>query len=747
MSRITPRALALAALPVLAWIGLLLLAAGPARADVFGATSLLSASPFGQAEYAHDPAVSEDGAFVVFDGSVGGVKGVWRRSTIAGSSFEQVAGGDATLPSVSADGRYVSFTTNEGAQLASLTDGKIHTGKPVQESPGVYVRDMDVEPSQAGAFTLASAKDHSSQSLTYEFPGVSGEQLEVDETGFGATAAGRSAITADGRTVVFVTTAQSDLAGPGTPPLQVAVRDLDTRETKLVSVRFDPETGKAAIDPATHEPEPVPEEEGQYGAVWTNGRPPIFAADNGVVSEPYAPPDLAGASISADGSAVAWLGGHVQDQARLLSGEQSSTLRYYAEPLWRHITGDPLEATRRVSGGSDPENPACEADPEAQLPATPSASDPCQGPFATQSSGGRGLWNAGSPDVDFIPRLSAEGNYVAFIATAPLVSSAGGFGLGGGELNSDVYRQDMAAPDKTSGLVQLTEFASAEKDRISTNGDISDVAISPDGSQVAFTTKRTVFPLGAPAFTSVPAAVPGLGELYDADLGNETLTRVTQGYEGGAPEHPEIELGNEDRYDREGDGALSPSFGANATELVFSSTASNLVFGDGNTPANAGAGAAAGTDGADAFLVPRIVFSPEPTPQTISPPPANPVPVPPWKLSLSASSLADGEVQLRVQAPAAGAVGVLATSSLPASAARRSRRKVRRTVASAATASAGASVTVVLDVRLSRRYRALASRDGGLPSTMTIRFTSSGHPTLVRAIAVRFVQRRSRSGR
>ena len=69
--------------------------AGVARADVFGTISLLSASPFGQAEYAHDPALSEDGRYVVFDGAIAGVQGVWRREARPGANFEQVAGGDA----------------------------------------------------------------------------------------------------------------------------------------------------------------------------------------------------------------------------------------------------------------------------------------------------------------------------------------------------------------------------------------------------------------------------------------------------------------------------------------------------------------------------------------------------------------------------------------------------------------------------------------------------------------------------
>jgi hypothetical protein len=719
---------------VLALVGLP--AARPARADVFGTISLLSASPFGQAEFAHDPAISEDGRYVVFDGSVGGATGVWRRETRPGATLEQVAGGDATLPSVSADGRYVSFTTNEGASLPAITNGQMQPGEPVREAPGVYVRDMDAPPGEAGAFTLASAKDRSSQSLAYEFPGADEAELATKRTAFGATAAGRSAITADGRTVVFVTTAQSDLAGPETPPLQVAVRHLDTQETQLVSARFDPATGRPALNPETGEAEPVPEDESHHGAVGSPGTPPAFEPHRGLVTLAYRVPTLAGASISADGTTVAWLGEQIAEQARTLS-EEEITAQTYAEPLWRRISSGPSEPTRRVTGGSDPESPGCLAHPEGKLPGTPSPGDPCQGPFATQDSS-LGTWNNAS-EADPIPRLSANGDDVAFIASVPLTSEAGGFGIGGREYNSDAYWVDMTAPDRDAALRQLTQFASGEKDRVSTNAGIDDIAISPSGGQVAFTTKRTVFPLGVPAYTSVPAAVPGLVELYEANLGNETLTRVTQGYNGAFAEHPAPEEGKEDRYEKLSDGALSPSFSAGAEALAFSDTASNLVFGDGNTPADSNGDL---SDGADAYLVPRIVFGEEPTTQTISPAPGNPVPEPPWKLTVSAASLSNGTVQIRAAVPAAGTLTASANSALPATTARRGHRKVKRTVARASTtARSGASSVVRLELKLGGRYRALADHAGGLPGTVTVTFIATGHPTLNRTLKVRFVHR------
>ncbi len=710
-----------------------------AKADVFGATMLLSASPTGQAEYAHDPALSEDGNYVVFDGSVNGAIGVWRRETRAGATLEQVAGGDATLPSVSADGRYVSFTTNEGASLPTLTDGHANAGEPTQEAPSVYVRDMSKAPGEPGAFTLVSAKDHSSQSLSYEFPGASEAERELDAKQFGATAAGRSAITADGRAVVFVTTAQSDLAGPETPPLQVAVRYLEQEVTELVSVRFDPATGQAAVNPETGETEPV-RENGGYGAVWSPGTPPAFEAGAHGVKRGHETPHLAGASISADGSTVAWLGEQIPEQVRTLGEETLANLGpRYAEPLLRRIGEGPLTPTRRIAGGAEAEGAACQQNPEPKLPPTPSSADPCQGPFATQDTGGIGTWNNKQPQTDTTPRLSRNGDEVAFIATVPLLAEVGGFGIGGGEFTSDAYVEDMTAPTRTAGLRQLTQFASGgETFKLSTEASIEDIAISPEGSQVAFTTQRTVFPLGIPAYISAPAAVPGLAELYDVDLGNETLTRVTRGYEGGTPEHPEAEIGNEDRYPLPADGAMSPSFSAGGDAIACSSTASNLVFGDGNNPPIGTTGEFG--DGADAFLVPRVTFEPEPTPQTISPPPANPALEPPWRLTVTASSLANGAVQLRAIVPAPGSLAASAISALPAGAARRGHGVVRRTVAHAAVRSP-ASTVVKVQLSLSSRYSRLANRAGGLPGTVTVTFASPGHPTLRKTLGVRFVRR------
>src|ERR1019366_1102801 len=136
-----------------------------ASADVFGSITLLSASPFQQADYAHDPAIS-------------------------------------------GDGQYVSFTTNEGAHLTEITNGLPDPLHQTHEAPNVYVRNMALPAADGAAFEPVSAASGSLETLHYEYEG--GEGLEFEEERYGSVAAGRTALSADGRKAVFVTTARSN---------------------------------------------------------------------------------------------------------------------------------------------------------------------------------------------------------------------------------------------------------------------------------------------------------------------------------------------------------------------------------------------------------------------------------------------------------------------------------------------------------------------------------------------------------
>jgi hypothetical protein len=603
-------------------------------------------------------------------------------------------------------------------------------------TPNVYVRNMNVKPGQ-GAFTLAS-------NLTYEYPP---SETQRDSERYGAQAAGRTAMSANGSKVVFVTTASSNLAGPGTPPLEVGVHDMHTGRTELVSVADDPATGEPAIDPETGQPVPVPYE--SYGAAYTaSGVPPEYKAP-----EPYSLPTGVGASISADGTTVAWMGQQISKQATLLSAERREP--YYSEPLWRRIVGangEPSEeaATRRVTGGSDPANPACAQNPDGTLPLPPVASDPCQGPFTL--SGGYGIWHGG--EASYTVQLSGDGEQVAFLATAPLVSQGADFGSGTAARSTDLYISDMREGiSRDQALTQLSELAGANEEDVATDAPILDFAISPDGTQVAFTTKRTVFHLSSPAFVSAPAVVPGMAELFDVDLLEDTVARVTHGYLGEASESPHHEEpAQEDQYFlHHVDGALSPSFSSDGEVLAFSSTADNLVYGDGNTPAFNDPN----VDGSDVFSIGRLTFNRIPTPQAISAAPQGPPLTPQWRLGATALSLGDGNVLLYVDVPAAGRLSAQARSAVPVSRAQSARLAHRagrhlsrapavtsvvpRTLASAVASPSetGGGMTELL-LKPEARYRSLTSRRDGLSASVTLTFNVLGKPTLHTTIDVAF---------
>ena len=172
--------------------------------------------------------------------------------------LELVAAGEHTgAPSISGEGRYVSFTT----------DDEPASGHAIGGCSSVYVRDMDQPLDTPGAFTLASARNGSDESLTYQPPPPGQNRF------CGSATAARVALSADGRKVAFTVLSPSNLSGSctsegqppvitcPTPPNQVVVRDLDAHITTLASVTRaslgetpQPVPGGGALSGATYAP-------------------------------------------------------------------------------------------------------------------------------------------------------------------------------------------------------------------------------------------------------------------------------------------------------------------------------------------------------------------------------------------------------------------------------------------------------------------------------------------------------------
>lgn len=724
-------------LAVVLWVGGICVDA--ARADVFEPITLASASAISgsrfnqQAESADDAAISGDGRYVAFDGSYGGRRGVFRRDLQTGA-VATVAEGDAVLPSISRDGRYISFTTT--ARLDPTND--------TNEAPDVYVRDMsnpnlaaceEGETAQPCSYTLASAVNGGRQGLSYEY----GESRAFEETHYGSVASGRSAISADGRSVAFETTARSNLANPSreddhtleppeTPAGEVAVRNLGSGVTTLVSARYDPATGTTKANGAGQvEPTPASAESG-FGAVFDSSS--TLAA----TVTPAFPSHTTGASISADGSTVAWLGWQIQEQVPVMASDLA-TSEDYTEPLWRRITQGQQVPTRRITGGSDPASAACIDSHEVQVTEPATLLDPCQGPFDPHHSGGggeNGIWTGGT-SADYLPQLSADGMTVAFLSNAREVAS--GEELKAVESSSDIYVVDMRSGlTRVAAMRRLTELAGGSLSNVARTAPIVDLGISPDGSEVAFSTLRTVFPLGSPAYVSAPAAVVGASELFDIDLASDTLTRATDGYEGQASE---VTPGAPSA-------TTSPSFSSDGDLLAFSSNSDNLVYGDGNKAA-------------DAFVVRRERFASSPPTQEVSPQPLLAPLAPRWLLQATARSRRDGSVLVDVSVPGAGtlkagaraAVRVRVLAGSRGDHARRASHRRRRTIVAVRTvagrlAHSRAFGLVALTLRLGRKYAALAGSRGGLSATIELSFSAAGRRTVRISVPATFVRSSAR---
>lgn len=558
----------------------------------------------------------------------------------------------AVNPSISADGRYVAFSTAQ--QLVP---------QDTNENVDIYVRDMDVpltaDRRDSGAYTLVSAKSGSEEPATYSPPSSPHPGANP-----GAEVWPGTAISADGRYVAFRTTElESNLPDDptvGTPPRQLFVRDLQAKTTTLV----------------TRKKKGEPEEGGPAGGA------------------------VGPASISADGSTVAWVAFNAPEQTRFLPGEvEDPSQAYY---LWRRWQ-EPTAATRRVTGIADPEDPECH-EGEGVNPADRTAMSPCYGPLSEQEASLASIDN-----VD--PALSGDGYTVAFLAGAALRPNiTKGSGL-------DVFLTSMApGVTRKAGTRELTLGVSSGTQ--GSTPSIESLALSPDGSTIAFTSTRDSFVLPEPQPIGSFRPLATASDLYVIHLGADTLERAVVNYEGGDPN---------------GSVSIDPTLTQDGSTVAFVSTASNLIYGDANgvpdafaatlqTPGGTAAPPAGVNSGAGGFLL-TGVSSPE--------------------LGVTVRRAKDGGVTLLVETPGPGRLTAKARGSIPKSASAKTAKKARASSAVAraskakpkkkkapppvllasGTATARSEGTTTLTLHISAKYVKDLQRAGKLKANITIAFT------------------------
>jgi hypothetical protein len=670
-------------------LALVALALVPSAADAeFTAPELVSGTTQTPFEEAGSPALSANGRYVVFEGTLAGAPGVYRRDLQTGevvpvasaSSDLAIDAPDASAPSVSESGRYVAFTS------AAKLDPEDDTGSGC---PQVYVRDMELPPQAPGAYTLASALNGSSMGLTYASPCVSEPPGTLALAG--AQAAPAVALSANGQRVVFTVLSPSNLT-PGAEGGQVAVRNLETDETTLVSAT-----------PSSAAP-------GEGGAF-----PSSASEQKGVPSPTVAgnQPAASTAAISADGSTVAWLGTDVPEQVPpaedVTSGMASldSPVSTEVEPLWRRVSGG---ATERLL-----------ADAGLNF-------------YFTQSQEEIRAVNGGTlypSSGDFAPPvLSKNGDTVAVIANAPTSANEGSYRYVGDKQAPPADAYIVHVGGGTSADPQVTPLT-ATPDFAATNAiynGIEDIAISADGTRIAFDTHRTSFALAPPTLISPPAPEVDYSYTYEANIASGTLQRVTNTYDGAS---------------LDGSSGLL-SFSEDGTSLAFASSASNLIFGDPTIGAS------------QVYVVDESPSPIEVASQSIGAPPVLAPPRIDWTLSATATAQRDGSVLIDAQVPGAGKLDAQLSAQVPASpqkkqakkATSKSRRGAKQARGHAAakvvavpartlaqqTSVAGEPSELRLQLRVAARYRTLLTTKDGLYCLVHLTFSAPGHSQLAQEI-------------
>jgi len=584
--------------------------------------------PHGVELDAEPPGTLREGGIFRYDRATGEIQLVADGSEIhtEGPEEGKLIFRGAQNPSVSADGRYVAFST---AQQLVPQDNN--------ENIDVYVRDMDVPLTVArqdsGAYTLVSAKDGGDEPATYA---PRDPPLKGDEPG--AEVWPNTAISANGRYVVFRTTEPMsdfpDQATVETPKEQLFVRDLQAQTTTLLS--RDSENG----DPAG-------------GAIGP-------------------------ATISADGSTVAWVATNAPEQTVFLSSEEpSKTTAYYLWRRWR----EPNAKTRRVTGIADPEDPECPPEGGVEA-ANHTASGPCYGPL-TYPEGQL------APIVGTAPGLSEDGYTVAFLAAAALrpdVLKATGL---------DAFVTSMApGVTRKAGTRELT--LGVPSGAQGSTQPIESIAISPDGSTIAFTTPRDSFVLPEPVPIGSFRPFPTGSDLYIIHLREDTLERAVLNYEGG---------------DVEGSISVNPTLTQDGSTVAFTSSASDLIPGDANQASDAftatlevptgTAALPAGFNSVQGGFSLTGTGSPE--------------------LGLSVKRAANGALLLLVETPGAGKLTARAEGTITTRRGKKTRKKkVMLARVSGATHAEG---TVTLVLRMAAKYVKDLENAGKLKALIAVAFT------------------------
>ena len=496
--------------------------------------------------YSYNPVLSADGRYVAFtsqssnlvaNDSNGTTQDVFVRdllngtTTLVSTTGTTSGNSDSYNPVLSADGRYVAFGSNASNLVAN--DGN--------NTQDVFLYDRT-----ASSTTLVSRRVPS-------LPSLSGNSS--------STANGNQSLSADGRYVAFTSNASNLVANDSNNTQDVFLLDRQTGTTTLVST-----TGTTSGNNYSYSP--VVSADGRYVAFTSNASNLVANDSNGTIQDVFVRDLVSGTTtlvsttgttsgnnyssspvLSADGRYVAF----TSQSSNLVANDSNGTTQDVFVRDLLNGTTTLVSTTGTTSGNSDSYNPVLSADGR-YVAFTSSASnlvandsnntqdvfvrDLVSGTTTLVSTTG----TTGGNNYSYNPVLSADGRYVAFTSQSSNLVA-----------NDTNGTQDVFVRDLVSGTTTLVSTTGTT----SGNNYSDNPVLSADGRYVAFTSQSSNLVANDSNGTTQ--------DVFVRDLLNGTTTLVsTTG----------TTSGNNYSY--------NPVLSADGRYVAFTSQSSNLVANDSN---------------------------------------------------------------------------------------------------------------------------------------------------------------------
>jgi Tol biopolymer transport system component len=552
----------------------------------------------------YNPALSADGRYVAFesaaanlvDGDTNGYGDIFVKDLTSGatrlvtsSSASVQANGTSSAPVVSADGRYVTFSSYASNLIDGDTNGAMDvfvkdlttgvTRRVSTDSAGTQADGQSASPAALSAdgryVAFASYATNLVTGDTNAAPDVfvkdltGGATIRVSSSSTDQQGDGFSespTLSADGRYVAFASDAANLVTGDANGAMDIFVKDLTSGIIRRAS---SSSTGTAGDDYSYY---PAISADGRCVTYFSDATS-LVPGDNNSSADVFVThlasgitarvsTDSAGAeglgysehpALSADGRYVLFYSG-----AKLSSGDVNTDVDVYRKDTTSGVTalvsardrsipvsGDHGSSSAAVSVDgryvafySDADNLVSGDTNDASDVFVKDMTDGAVRRVSTTSAG------AEADSDSYPPALSADGRYVAFVSDAT--------NLVAGDTND---RLDVFVKDLTSGAVTRVSTSAAGEQA---DGESLSVALSTDGRFVAFISLAT---------NLVANDTNSHLDVFVKDLASGAVTRASTSSSGG---------------ETSGVSDSSPALSADGRYVAFASDADNLVSGDTN---------------------------------------------------------------------------------------------------------------------------------------------------------------------